>query len=43
MAAFGVTTRNFRDLEADGSGARFLHSMLRVQSLEKTLAFFNVC
>lgn len=39
---FGVTSRNFRDLQPDNTGPRFLHSMLRVQSLTKTLAFFSV-
>jgi len=39
---FGVSSRNFRDLPPDGSGARFLHTMLRVSSLDETLAFFKV-
>lgn len=39
---FGVDSRNFRHLKPDGSGPRFLHSMLRVSSLEKTLAFFQL-
>ena len=39
---FGVTSRSYRDLTPDGTGARFLHSMLRVQDLEATLAFFQV-
>lgn len=31
---FGVDSRSYRDLAADGSGARYLHAMLRVDSLD---------
>ena len=40
-AAFGVSSRSYRDLQPDGTGCRFLHAMLRVDSLDKALAFLK--
>ena len=36
-----MDSRSYRDCPADGSGARFLHAMLRVDNLDSALKFFQ--